>query len=238
MASIAHTLSRKRPRQPRAKSLALPVALLVAASVLAAGVVAYLLWPRWPGPPVTLDTPALPITVAGTAFNIPPAAIRVKVQRRPGAQDRVDLAFLWPSLTPPDPAVKPVPVAPGDKSTDRLFVTLADAGVTPPPEQRLRTLYPRYTGDDPAAAPDGLVGRAFRAGTPYQGEDLLYDPQAPERFAVRCTRNTGAALGTCLYQRRIGAAEVTVRFHRDWLDEWRGVALGIDELIGSLRPPA
>jgi hypothetical protein len=29
-------------------------------------------------------------------FNVPPAAIRFKVQRRPGAQARVDLTFVWP----------------------------------------------------------------------------------------------------------------------------------------------
>ena len=69
------------------------------------GYVGYVLWPRWPAP--RLDAPALPITVAGVAFNLPPAAIRRPGQRRSGAHDRVDLVFLWPSLEPPDPAAKP-----------------------------------------------------------------------------------------------------------------------------------
>ena len=44
------------------------------------------------------------------AFNVPPAArIRFKVQRRPGVQARVDLGFVWPSLTPPDLSIKPLP---------------------------------------------------------------------------------------------------------------------------------
>ena len=50
--------------------------------------------------PIAPDAPSLPITIGGMAFNVPPAAIRFKVQRRPGAQARVDLSFVWPSLDP------------------------------------------------------------------------------------------------------------------------------------------
>ncbi len=50
-----------------------------------------------------LDAPALPITVAGVLFQVPPAAIRATVQRHAGPQERIDLAFLWPSLKPPQP---------------------------------------------------------------------------------------------------------------------------------------
>ncbi len=57
-----------------------------------------MLWPRWPDAPVALDAPSLPIVVAGAVFNIEPAAIRMNVQRRPGTQERVDLAYLWPCL--------------------------------------------------------------------------------------------------------------------------------------------
>src|SRR5215471_15614302 len=91
--------------------LLLPLAVFAAVACIAAAYIGYVLWPRWPGPPIGPDAPALPITVAGVTFNLPPAAIRVPVQRRPGAQDRVDLAFLWPSLTPPDPSAKPSPPA-------------------------------------------------------------------------------------------------------------------------------
>jgi hypothetical protein len=72
--------------------------------VLAAGATAfisYALWPTWPSDPVALDAPALPITVAGVLFELPPAAIRETVQRHPGQHERVDLAFAWPSLGPP-----------------------------------------------------------------------------------------------------------------------------------------
>ena len=97
-------LRRRPPRRGSHGPLLLPLLVLAAGALLAFLYIGYVLWPRWPGPPIGPNAPALPITVAGVTFNLPPAAIRVPMQRRPGAQDRVDLAFLWPSLEPPDPA--------------------------------------------------------------------------------------------------------------------------------------
>jgi hypothetical protein len=42
--------------------------------------------------------------------------------------------------------------------------------------------------------------------------------------------------GMCLHERRVLAADVTMRFPRDWLDDWRSVAGGIDGLLAKLRP--
>jgi hypothetical protein len=82
----------------------------------------------------------------------------------------------------------------------------------------------------------GLAVLAFRDGTPYQGEDLIYDAEGPS-FLVRCTRErAGPTPGTCLYERRIGAADVVVRFPREWLSDWRMVAGTLDRLIASVRP--
>ena len=70
----------------------------------------------------------------------------------------------------------------------------------------------------------GLQVRAFRSGTPYQGEDLIYDPAAPERFLLRCTQPFAGTPGMCLHERRLGGADVTVRFPREWLADWRATA--------------
>ena len=96
----------RRPRHEHRGLLVLAVIAFTSIAFTAFVYIGYVLWPRWPGPPVGPDAPALPITVAGVAFNLPPAAIRVPVQRRPGAQERVDLAFVWPSLEPPDADAK------------------------------------------------------------------------------------------------------------------------------------
>lgn len=205
-----------------------PLILFLALAFLALLYAAYVLWPRWPA--VAPDAPSLPVVVGGVAFNVPPAAMRVPVQRRAGAQERIDLAFQWPSLAPPDPQAK----LPGD----RLFVTIAVASGTLPPADRLKVIYPRYAAPDPQPAPEGLALYAFRNGTPYEGEDLVVDAAEPEKFTVRCTRERSPqAPATCLYDRRIGEADITVRFPRAWLERWRPVAESIDRLIGQLRPP-
>ena len=229
MVSLARSRFQTR-RRPKGQLL-VPILLLGVVSLLVVGLVALLLWPRWPTGPVALDAPALPITVGGTAFNVPPASIRAAVLRHAGAQERIDLAFAWPSLSPPDPAEKRAPSA---NPFDRVFITIVDAGGALAPEDRIKTVYPRYVEKDPSAGPDGLLVLAFREDTPYHGEDLVYDPSAPERFVVRCTRTAGPAVGTCLYERRIGGADATVRVLRSWLDDWRAVAAGIDRLLSTL----
>src|SRR5256885_3700538 len=119
---------------------------LVALIMFAAGFVALVLWPRWPGNAIAPDAPSLPITVGGVLFNLPPAAIRMPMQRHPGAQERVDLAFLWPSLTPPDPAAKPAPTE-AVPPIDRLFITLQPPTIALAPAERLKSIYPRYLAD-------------------------------------------------------------------------------------------
>ena len=152
---------------------------------------------------------------------------------------------MWPSLKPADAAPKPVtpealPAPGATPGLDRIFVTIAVAGDEMAPSERLRTIYPRYAAAEPVSGPTGLAVLAFRDGTPYQGEDLIYDATTPENFLVRCTRNgAGATPGTCLYERRIEeAADMVVRFPRDWLEDWQSVAGNIDRLITGLRPAA
>jgi hypothetical protein len=80
-----------------------------------------------------------------------------------------------------------------------------------------------------------LIGVAFRDGTPYQGEDLFFAADRPETFIVRCTREVGSTRGSCLHERRIGVAELTMRFPRDWLKDWQALANGMDHLVAMMR---
>src|SRR5262249_37985728 len=218
--------------------LAIPIALILALAAVTLLYVIYVLWPRWPEPPVSSDAPSLPITVGGVTFNVPPAAIRVALQRHVGAQERIDLAFLWPSLTPPDLTAKPGDTAPATPGA-RMFVMIAASDVPLTPGERLKAIYPRYVEPTATAGPGGLTQIKFRDGSPYQGEDLLYDPAAPDQFLLRCTRKgKGPMPGSCLHERRVGAADITVRFPRDWLSDWRGVLAGIGRLIAQLRLPS
>ena len=209
--------------------------LFAAATLTAAAYVAYVLWPRWPDAPASLNAPLMPVIVAGVAFNIEPAAIRMAVQRHPGTQERVDLAYLWPSLTPPDPARRAASGAPVDPK-ERLFVTIASGDDTLPLMERVQTIYPRYLVAAPTAGPDGLTLRGFRDGTPYQGEELVFEQALPEHFLARCSKKGVVNSGECLLERRIGKADITFRFPREWLADWKSVAVGIDKLTARLHP--
>src|SRR5205823_7086800 len=98
MSRLADERRRRPPRRPGPRPLVLPLIVFAAVALLALAYVAYVLWPRWPGAAADPNAPAIPIIVAGLTFNVPPAAIRAPVQRRPGAHERIDLAFLWPTL--------------------------------------------------------------------------------------------------------------------------------------------
>ena len=241
----AHTLPRHNvARKPR-NLMMIPVAC-ISALVIGAGIfVSLVLRPTWSATAVPLDAPAIPVTVAGTIFNVPPAAIRKKVQRHTGPQDRVDLAFMWPSLSPP-PADNG---ADADAMTDvtgsiagsadaggRLFVTIAALGPVLPPLERIRGIYPRYVEAEATAGPDGLAILPFRQASPYAGEDLVYVAGSPEDFFARCTRQTADMPGTCMHERLIDADEITFRFPRQWLGDWRTVSAGFDRLMAQIHP--
>jgi hypothetical protein len=214
--------------------------VLATLSCAAVAYVAYVIWPRWKEP--APDAPAFPITIGGVEFNVPPAAVRVPLQRRPGAHERIDLAFLWPSLDPPNLNSKAlIAEAPDAMKTsalgiERVFVTITAVADVLAPADRVRTIYPRYATAVPVAGPNGLAVLAFREGTPYQNEDLIYDAVEPQNFLVRCTRDgAGPTPGICLYEQRIAGADLVMRFPREWLGEWRPVAARLEELIMRLR---
>jgi hypothetical protein len=212
----------------------LPIALAAAITVGAIAVVAYLLWPTWGT--IGLDGPErLPVSVGGTLFNVPVAAVRMKIQRHSGPQERIDLAFSYPSLQPPE-AQKHVSadevVEEMTQPIDRIFLSIAANRDSLAPELRVRTIYPRYLEQASTPAQDGLAMRAFRSDTPYGSEDL-YFANTPA-FTARCTRDASTP-GMCLSERRIDGADLTFRFPRNWLTQWQQVAAGMDRLALQLH---
>ena len=247
--------SRRRGRKPRGVFRS-PLVVFGALAATAVGFVTYVLWPTWPSTPVAASTPALPITIGGVLFQVPPAAIRATVQRHAGPQDRIDLAFLWPSLKTPRPdgeangetVAKPIDAnvagdetgsiekTPTDRSVGRVFVTMTALRSLLPPVERLNSIYPQYVEAKARAGADGLAVLSFRAGTPYEGEDLIYVAGNPDQFFALCSRQIAAVPGTCIHERVVGGADITMRFPRDWLDHWRDVAGSFDQLIAQLHP--
>ena len=211
---------------------------IVAAGGLAAGaiaLVAYLLWPTW-GTESSSSPERLPVSVAGTLFNVPPAAIRMKIQRHTGPQERIDLSFVYPSLEPPDGAkhVSADTVDDAMQPIDRIFLSIAAHHDSLAPDMRLRTIYPRYLEQASTPGQDGLTMRAFRDNTPYGNEDLFV-ANTPG-LTARCTRDA-ATPGMCLSERRIDNADLTFRFPRSWLAQWRDVSSAMDRLTLQLHGP-
>jgi hypothetical protein len=196
----------------------------------------------------------LPVSIGGTLFNVPTEAIRMKIQRHSGEQERIDLNFSFPSLAVPE-APKHLSAESADDAIqliDRIFLSIAAHHDEQAPDMRVRTIYPRYldqTSSPSASSPstsspstsspntstlaqDGLTVRAFRAGTPYGGEDLI--SAATPSLTARCSRDA-ATPGMCLSERRIGGADLTFRFPRNWLAQWRDVAEAMDRLTLQLH---
>ena len=238
--SASHPGRRSQNKRHGARLLAAPMIVLALVSTAAVIYVGYLMWPRWPGATASLDAPTLPVTVADVMFNVPPAAIRQNMQRKSGAHDRLDLAFVWPSLAPPDASATTAHVTaetPIDQihPVERIFLTLSTSNGSLAPEERRKTIYPRYLALSRSEGPGGLTVIAFRANTPYQGEDLIFNADSPDGFSVRCTRPGAAAIpGTCLYEQRVEQADIVVRFPRDWLTDWQTVATKIDTLLSTI----
>jgi len=210
----------------------IPILLAGGATAGAVALVAYLLWPTWSAN--GLSTPErLPISVGGAVFNVPAAAIRMNVQRHTGPQERIDLAFGFPSLDPPE-APKHVTAETVDEAQpiDRIFVSISAHHDALAPDARLRTIYPRYLEQTSTPLEDGLTMRAFRNSTPYNGEDLFF-ADTPG-LTARCSRDS-ATPGMCLSERRIDGADLTFRFPRAWLAQWRDVANAMDRLTVQLH---
>jgi hypothetical protein len=222
-----------RGSRERSRGHLLPITVGCAVGAGAIALVAYLLWPTW-GSDASSGPARLPVSIGATLFNVPNAAIRMKIQRHSGPQERVDLAFVYPSLEAPEAPkhVSADTVEEAIQPIDRIFLSIAAHHDTLAPEMRVRTIYPRYLEQASTPGQDGLTLRAFRDGSPYSGEDLFV-ANAPDLNA-RCTRDA-ATPGMCLSERRIEDADLTFRFPRSWLAQWRDVANAMDRLTVQLH---
>lgn len=228
--STARHFARSSRKNPRGRLIPILAASAIAAAAVA--LVAYLLWPTW-GTETAGDPGRLPVSVGNTVFNVPTAAIRRKIQRHSGPQERVDLSFTYPSLTPPEPPkhVSADTVEEQPQPIDRIFLSIAAHRDALAPDSRMRTIYPRYLEQAATRVDDELTMRTFKEGSPYGNEDLF--TATNPSLVARCTRDA-ATPGMCLSERRIDGADLTFRFPRSWLAQWRDVAAAMERLTGQL----
>jgi hypothetical protein len=231
--STAQQIARSSRQDPRGHIVAIVLASAATAGAIA--LVAYLLWPTW-GPEASSSPARLPVSIGATLFNVPTTAIRMKIQRHSGPQERIDLSFTFPALEAPD-APKHVSADTVEETAqpiDRIFLSISAHHDTLAPDARVRTIYPRYLEQTSMPGQDGLTMRAFRDGTPYSNEDLFL-ANTPG-LSARCSRDASTP-GMCLSERRIDGADLTFRFPRSWLAQWRDVANAMDRLTLQLHGP-
>jgi hypothetical protein len=231
--STAQHIARDTRKDPRGHMILIMVAGTLAIGAIA--LVAYLLWPTWGSDPQS-GPARLPVSIGATLFNVPTAAVRMKIQRHTGPQERVDLSFTYPSLEPPEAPkhISADTVEEKPQPIDRIFLSISAHHDTLAPDTRVRTIYPRYLEQDSTPVDDGLAMRAFRDGSPYSNEDLFL-ANAPG-LSARCTRD-GTTPGMCLSERRVDGADLTFRFPRSWLGQWRDVAGAMERLTVQLHGP-
>ncbi|MBC7586451.1 MAG: hypothetical protein H7316_22170 [Tardiphaga sp.] len=228
------TQSPIRRRRRKSRSHLVPVMIGATLAFGAIALIGYLLWPTWQSARAG-DPDRIPVSVGGTLFNVDSHAFRRKVQKHSGPQERVDLSYLYPSLqatdVPRHVSVEAFEEAP--QPIDRIFLSISAHHDVMSPETRLRTIYPRYS-DQVMAPQDGLATRPFRDATPYSNEDLFIGDESA--LVARCTRD-GKTPGMCLSERRINGADLSFRFPRAWLAQWRDVGEAMDTLTTQLAGP-
>ena len=231
--STAQHIARDTRKDPRSHMVLIVTAAIITAGAIA--LVAYLLWPTW-GTGAANAPSRLPVSVGGTLFNVPTLAVRRKIQRHSGPQERVDLSFTFPSLEAPEVPrhVSADTVEEKVQPIDRIFLSISAHHDTLAPDTRVRTIYPRYLEQASTRVDDGLTMRAFRDGSPYANEDMFAG--STPGLNTRCTRD-GITPGMCLSESRIDGADLTFRFPRSWLSEWRDVANAMNRLTAQLRGP-
>lgn len=236
--TLLSSVSGRLPAQyRRRRGHLIPVLLSVAIGTAAVAIVSYLLWPTWT-PSSEQDPSHLPVLIGKTLFDVPTDSVRMKVQRHSGPQERIDLSFDDPLLEAGSAQKRADPGAVDRtlQTIDVIFLSIAAYRDVLAPDERVRTIYPRYLEAEPSRTFDGLSIRAFGDNTPYANEDLFVS--AAPHLVARCTRD-GETPGMCLSESRLNDADLTFRFPRSWLTNWRDVADAMDRIVAQIyRPPS
>lgn len=199
---------------PVDRRLILAAAVGLAGSVALTGVAAaWLARPPAPAGPVVVGSLApRPLVLPAAWFVRPGAAAEA-------APERIDLAIPWDELT-------------GSALPGLMRVTATRAPETDAPLSPARR-YARFLTAEAQPLAEGLMRRRFRAGTPFEGEDLYLAQGDGSRFAARCaTGPVPEPDAACLSEIRIGTLSLRLRFSADRLPSWSAGLAGLERVFG------
>ncbi|MGY2047255.1 hypothetical protein [Methylobacterium sp. JK268] len=211
------TMRRARPAPPRRIPIDHRVMIAAGATLLlslaSTGLIAA--WATRPQAEAGLRLVADP---SGRTLSLP-AAWFTGAAPREATADRLDLAIPWKDLAMPD--------APG-----RLRVTVTRSPETEAPLSPARR-YARFLTAEIEPSPGGLLRRRFRAGSPFEGEDLYLAQAEGGRFAARCAVDPGPEPeGACLSEVQFGDLSLRLRFAAERLPGWQAALQALERLFG------
>jgi hypothetical protein len=138
------------------------------------------------------------------------------------------LRLTWPELSPPRP---------GDKADVHITIGPADAQTDPRAQFQMLA---RFLSPGAWSNPGGLVARGFKRGSPFEADELYMSLPDGAEFFARCTADVGPSRidEGCRTVIKHGPFDITLRFPREALTEWRALSDRAVQLIGTLHQPA
>lgn len=180
--------------------------------------------------------------VGNKRFLIPENYTRYPSQRGGGRIAAVDMHALLPDLEPYS-SERQESFADNSAASDVVYFSLSESAAPLNSARRLKDIYSKYLETtEPAEGPDGLQLFPFRADSGYADQDLLVGKDSEERMLLLlCERQTALIESpNCSRSLLLGPnVELSYRYKRAHLDEWREIDTAISELIeafGAVEP--
>ncbi len=171
------------------------------------------------------------VRVGDGVFAVPTALLRAGAKPSDG---RLRLALAWPGLGPVDQAGAQARSA--SRLGDVVLVTVAQAE-GPAPGDRLAGVYGRFLESAVAPGPEGLLARRFRAGSPFEGEEVLFTPPDGRAFTARCDqrpRSGDVLQPLCTAELRRGGYDIEVRFEPRLAERWERIGEVLVPMVAGM----
>lgn len=174
--------------------------------------------------------------VGNIRFQIPENYTRYPSQRGGGRISSIDMHALLPNLEPYS-SERQDRFADNSAASDVVYFSLGESAAPLNSARRLKDIYSKYLETTaPAEGPDGLQLFPFRPDSGYADQDLLVGKDAESRMLLLlCDRQTPLIESpNCSRSLLLGPnLELTYRYKRDHLDDWREIDTALSELVAE-----
>jgi hypothetical protein len=119
--------------------------------------------------------------------------------------------------------------------SSKIFISVSSADQSLDPAERVRLLYARFLTHEVKSTENGLIRRAFKTGTAFENEELVFAAPDGKAFAARCmaAQASGFLRDTCLSEMRVNGLDVQFRFDPKLLNDWEALTRAIQREFGG-----